>query len=151
MSEAGIIAELRKVGASVHRVENPNLLIVGYANENHMIAVQGDDQSKEFISRWKGRKVFSISSPKEALAVIGAGSVWLRWRLERDRVVMDAVREALRYKQGAVHAEDILRHQEEPILYTTARGLRRALVDLEQRGLLVRLSYTSGYILPRTH
>lgn len=117
----------------------PCLLLVGRDGVNHLLQVGG-------IPRKWGGEIIVVNSPDEALRAIGAASKYLRWRQQRDMQVLQAVRRAQRWKQSKfVFAREVYPHQD---IYGGLRSIARQMAEMEQRGLLVRVSKFSGYSIP---
>ena len=85
-NEKGIVAELRKAGASVKVMDEPVDLLVGYRGRNYLIEVKSpagprggtsgsgqrlNDNQEMFFTRWRGQVDF-VTTAEGALILIGA-------------------------------------------------------------------------------
>lgn len=80
-NEGAIVAALQAVGATVERLSGPDIpdLLVGHHGVNFLLEVKmpkGElsDGQFEWVKRWRGRDVYVVRSPDEALAAIGCGA-----------------------------------------------------------------------------
>lgn len=80
-NEKAIIAALRVVGATVQQLSGIDVpdLLVGHHGVNFLLEVKmpkGElsDGQFEWVKTWRGREVWVVRSPDEALAAIGCGA-----------------------------------------------------------------------------
>ena len=78
-NEAEIVAALEKIGATVHTLDQPVDLVVGYQARNYLFEVkdgnkppskrQKTDNQKRFFAAWKGQ-VRIVETPEDAIRAV---------------------------------------------------------------------------------
>jgi hypothetical protein len=91
-NEPTIVGALEAIGASVHRLDSPVDLLVGWRGENYLVEVKDGhktpsqrpltDDEKFFIATWRGTALV-VRCTAEALCAIGAIPCPERLHLER--------------------------------------------------------------------
>lgn len=86
-AEPDIVSALRLAGATVHHLDDPVDLLVGFQGINYLLEVKNplgpkggcsedgqklSESQKKFVAEWEGRDVVVVRSPEEALQAIGA-------------------------------------------------------------------------------
>ena len=73
-----IVSALRAAGAFVWVIGLPVDLLVGYNGETHLFEIKVDSTKKltklqvDFFDKWRGASLHVITSPDDALRIIGA-------------------------------------------------------------------------------